>query len=76
MLSENVSGKHLRTDEKIPPDSSPNQDGAFVARHQAYSGLYNLNVNVNKRCISGQISGFLSASIPLRAGEKEYIALQ
>jgi hypothetical protein len=66
----------LRMCEKIPPDSSHDQDGAFVARHQEYSGLYNLDVNVNKLRMPSQISWYFSASIPLRAGAKGYIALQ
>jgi hypothetical protein len=66
----------LRMGEKIPPDSPPNQDGVFIVLHQEPSELYNLNVNVNKRPASGQFSRYLSASIPLRAGVKAYIAVQ
>jgi len=42
MSPESVA--HERT---IPPDHPPNQDEAFVSPHQAHSGLYYLNVNVN-----------------------------
>jgi hypothetical protein len=68
---------HKRT---IPPDRRPDEDEAFVSLHQALSGLYNLDVNVNivTGCLAmyDQISRHVPCSNILRAHAKRYIALQ